>query len=120
MLFILAPANAFLSLPRPMTPLHLCLIFSALLFALGLGAALVRSSAILVLLGVELMLNAANINFVAFWRFQPAPDNGTGVLFVLFSIATAAAEAAVGLALVIAIYRHRQSARLENVTELKG
>lgn len=95
-------------------------MFSALLFALGLGAILIRGSAILVLLGVELMLNAANINFVAFWHFQPDPDKGTGVLFALFSIATAAAEVAVGLALIIAIYRHRQSARLEHVTELKG
>jgi NADH-quinone oxidoreductase subunit K len=103
-----------------MTALQLCLIFSALLFSLGLGAALVRGSAILVLLGVELMLNAANINFIAFWRYQPAPDKGTGVLFALFSIATAAAEAAVGLALIIAIYRHRRSARLENAVELKG
>jgi NADH-quinone oxidoreductase subunit K len=103
-----------------MTPLQLCLIFSALLFTVGLGATLVRSSAILVLLGVELMLNAANVNFIAFWRFQPTPDKSSGVLFALFSIAVAAAEAAVGLALIIAIYRHRQSARLENATQLKG
>ncbi|MDR2845153.1 MAG: NADH-quinone oxidoreductase subunit NuoK [Puniceicoccales bacterium] len=107
-----------------MTPLHICLIFSALLFATGLAAALARSSGILVLLGVELMLNAANINLIAFWRFPldaaTRPDNGTGIVFVLFSIAVAAAEAAVGLALIIAIYRHRQSIRLQDATALKG
>jgi len=73
-----------------------------------------------VLLGVELMLNAANINFIAFWRFNPKDAAGDGLLFALFSIAIAAAEAAVGLALVIAVYRHRGSARLEDSDELKG
>ncbi|MDR2863595.1 MAG: NADH-quinone oxidoreductase subunit NuoK [Puniceicoccales bacterium] len=107
-----------------MTPLHICLIFSALLFSVGLAAALARNSSILVLLGVELMLNAANINLIAFWRFplNPAtvPAPGTGVLFAVFSIAVAAAEAAVGLALIIAIYRHRRSIRLQDATALKG
>ena len=72
------------------------------------------------LLGVELMLNAANINFIAFWRYGPNPTPATGVLFVLFSIAIAAAEAAVGLALVIAIYRHQRSIRLQEAARLKG
>lgn len=103
-----------------MTPLHLCLIFSALLFSLGLAAALSRSSSILVLLGVELMLNAANLNFIAFWRFSENPEIGHGVLFVLFAIAIAAAEAAVGLALVIAVYRHYRSSRLQDANKLKG
>ncbi len=103
-----------------MTPLHLCLIFSALLFSLGLAAALSRSSSILVLLGVELMLNAANLNFIAFWRFSPNPEAGHGVLFVLFAIAVAAAEAAVGLALVIAVYRHYRSSCLQDANQLKG
>lgn len=101
-------------------PLQLCLLFSSALFCIGLTAALSRSNAILVLLGIELMLNAANINFIAFWRFGPAPAPATGVLFVLFSIAVAAAEAAVGLALVIAIYRHQKSIRLQDATSLKG
>lgn len=103
-----------------MTPLHACLIVSALLFSLGLTAALARSNAILVLLGVELMLNAANLNFIAFWRFNPDGDPAAGPLFALFSIAVAAAEAAVGLALVIALYRHQKSLRLEDASELKG
>jgi len=100
--------------------LQLCLAFSSVLFAVGLAGALARSNAILVLLGLELMLNAANLNFIAFWRFSPAPSAATGVIFVLFSISIAAAEAAVGLALVIAIYRRKRSIRLPDATHLKG
>ena len=103
-----------------MNALQVCLVLSSLLFGIGLAAALARSSAILVLLGIELMLNAANLNFIAFWRFGPAPEAGTGVLFVLFAIAVAAAEAAVGLALVIALYRHQKDIRLQEATRLKG
>jgi NADH-quinone oxidoreductase subunit K len=66
------------------------------------------------------MLNAANINFIAFWRFGPAASPATGVMFVLFSIAVAAAEAAVGLALVIAVYRHQRTIRLQEASRLKG
>ena len=103
-----------------MSPLHVCLLFSSALFCIGLVGALSRSNTILVLLGIELMLNAANINFIAFWRYGPNPDSGTGIIFVLFSIAVAAAEAAVGFALVIAIYRHRQTIRLQEASTLKG
>lgn len=103
-----------------LSPLHLCLLFSSALFCVGLMGALARSNTILVLLGVELMLNAANLNFIAFWRFSPNPSAGTGAIFVLFSIAVAAAEAAVGLALVIAVYRHQKNIRLEEATRLKG
>lgn len=66
------------------------------------------------------MLNAANLNFVAFWRFGPDPNNLDGLLFVLFSIAIAAAEAAVGLALIIAVYRHYKTTDIEKISELKG
>jgi len=103
-----------------MTPLQVCLIVSSLLFCVGLVGALSRSNTILVLLGVELMLNAANLNFIAFWKYGPNPAAGTGLVFVLFAIAVAAAEAAVGLALVIAIHRHRKSIRLQDATQLKG
>ena len=103
-----------------MNPLQLCLVLSALLFSVGLGAALSRSHAILVLLGVELMLNAANLNFIAFWRYGPPTAPADGILFVIFSIAVAAAEAAVGLALVIAIYRHQKNIRLQEAAKLKG
>jgi NADH:ubiquinone oxidoreductase subunit K len=102
------------------TPLANYLILSALLFSIGLAGALARRNAILVLIGLELMLNAANLNFIAFWRFGPHPENFTGLMFVLFSIAVAAAEAALGLALVIAIYRHRRTARVDQFDSLKG
>lgn len=103
-----------------LSPLQCCLFFSSALFCLGLIGALSRSSSILVLLGVELMLNAANLNFIAFWRYGPATAPAHGVVFGLFSLALAAAEAAVGLALVIAVYRHRRSIRLQDITALKG
>jgi NADH-quinone oxidoreductase subunit K len=101
-------------------PLQLCLLFSSALFCVGLVGALARSSTILVLLGVELMLNAANINFIAFWRYGPPTAPATGVMFVIFSIAVAAAEAAVGLALIIAVYRHQKNIRLQEASRLKG
>lgn len=102
------------------SPLQLCLILSSALFCIGLVGALSRSNAILVLLGIELMLNAANLNFIAFWRYGPPSPAGTGVVFTIFSIAVAAAEAAVGLALVIAVYRHQKSIRLQDANRLKG
>jgi NADH:ubiquinone oxidoreductase subunit K len=102
------------------TSLTAYLLVSALLFSVGLAGALTRRSAILVLAGVELMLNAANLNFLAFWRFGPHPEALTGFLFVIFSIAVAAAEAAVGLALILAIYRHAQTSDVTEITEMKG
>ncbi|MFI5357088.1 MAG: NADH-quinone oxidoreductase subunit NuoK [Opitutales bacterium] len=103
-----------------MTTLTLCLLLSSGLFCIGLTTALARSNTILVLLGIELMLNAASLNFIAFWRFGPNPAAATGLIFVLFAIAVAAAEAAVGLALVIAVYRHQKNIRLQEATLLKG
>ena len=90
-----------------MTPtLQLFLIVSAALFSIGLLAALSRRHAIFILIGIEMMLAAANLNFIAFWRFAPPPHPPTGVMIAIFSIAISAAEAAVGLAMVIAVYRH--------------
>lgn len=103
-----------------MTALQGCLLLSTALFGVGLVTTLTRSNAILVLLGIELMLSAANLNFIAFWRFGPPSSAASGVVFVLFSLAVAAAEAAVGLALVIAIYRRQKTLRLEDATSLKG
>ncbi|HLJ76873.1 MAG TPA: NADH-quinone oxidoreductase subunit NuoK [Acidobacteriaceae bacterium] len=103
-----------------MNPLAGCLIVSALLFAVGLAGAVTRRSAILVLAGIELMLNAANLNFIAFWRFGPDPQALTGFMFVIFAIAVAAAEAAVGLALIVAIYRHARTSDVSEITEMKG
>jgi NADH-quinone oxidoreductase subunit K len=102
------------------TPLTCYLLLSALLFAIGLAGAVTRRNAIIVLIGIELMLNAANLNFIAFWRYGPHPQALTGVMFVIFSIAVAAAEAAVGLALIISIYRHRQTTNLNRIDSLKG
>ncbi len=100
--------------------LPLILIVSAALFSIGLLAALSRRHAIFILIGIELMLAAANINFVAFWRFAPQPQPPTGVMVAIFSIAIAAAEAAVGLALVIAVYRHYRTTNVEKLDQLKG
>ena len=82
------------------------LVVSAALFSIGLLAALSRRHSIFILIGIEMMLAAASLNFVAFWRFSPEPQQPTGVMIAIFAIAIAAAEAAVGLALVIAVYRH--------------
>jgi NADH-quinone oxidoreductase subunit K len=103
-----------------MTPLQGCLLVSALLFAIGFAGAVTRRSAILALVGIELMLNSANLNFIAFWRYGPHPEALTGMMVVIFSIAIAAAEAAVGLALIIAIYRHCKTANLDEMKNLKG
>src|ERR1700728_3059178 len=103
-----------------MTSLAGCLLLSAILFAVGLAGALVRRSAILVLIGIELMLNAANLNFIAFWRYGPNPEALTGMMFVIFSIGVAAAEAAVGLALIIAIYRHTKTTNIDQVNSMRG
>ena len=101
-------------------PLAGYLILSSFLFAIGLAGALTRRNAIIVLIGIELMLNAANLNFIAFWRYGQHPEALTGIHFVIFSIGVAAAEAAVGLALIIAVYRHYKSTNVDDVKSLKG
>jgi NADH-quinone oxidoreductase subunit K len=103
-----------------MTPLQGFLIISALLFAVGLAGALTRRNAIIVLIGIELMLNAANLNFIAFWRYSADPQALTGIMFVIFSIGVAAAEAAVGLALIISIYRHYKTVDVDRIDSMKG
>ncbi len=103
-----------------MTPLSGYLLVSALLFCIGLAGALTRRNAIMVLIGIELMLNAANLNFIAFWRFSENPETMIGLMFAVFSIAIAAAEAAVGLALIITIYRHFRTANVDQVEDMKG
>jgi NADH-quinone oxidoreductase subunit K len=103
-----------------MTPLVSCLLLSALLFAIGLAGALMRRNAILVLIGIELMLNAANLNFIAFWRYGPNPEALAGMMFVIFSIGVAAAEAAVGLALIISLYRHTKTTNIDEVNSMRG
>lgn len=104
-----------------MVPLTWYLILAAFIFSAGLFAALGRRNAIAVLMGIELMLNAANINLIAFWRFGVGPmENLDGQIFALFVIAVAAAEVAVGLALIISVYRNRRTVNLDDLDILKG
>ena len=100
--------------------LSIFLIASAALFCIGLLAALSRRHAIFILIGIEMMLAAANLNFIAFWRFGPQTQEPIGVMVAIFSIAIAAAEAAVGLALVIAVYRHYRTTSVDQLNQLKG
>ena len=104
-----------------MTPtLQLILVVSAAIFSIGLLAALSRRHAIFILIGIEMMLAAANLNFIAFWRFSAQPKQPLGVMIALFAIAIAAAEAAVGLALVIAVYRHYRTTNVDQLDQLRG
>lgn len=95
------------------------LVVAALLFAIGTYAVLTRRNAIAVLMGVELMLNAANLNFLAFWRFQ-APQSMEPQIFVLIGITIAAAEAAVGLAVILNVYRRFATTDVDEIANLKG
>ena len=99
--------------------LHHYLLVSAALFAIGAFGVLARRNAVAVLMGVELMLNAANINFLAFWRYVD-PARAEGQVFVLIVITVAAAEAAVGLALVLNVYRTFGTVEVDRVNTLKG
>jgi NADH-quinone oxidoreductase subunit K len=99
-------------------PLTWYLIFATALFSLGFFAVLSRRNAVAVLMGVELMLNAVNVNLVAFWRYL-TPADLSGQIFVVFVFAVAAAEAAVGLALMISIYRTRKTINIDEINDLK-
>jgi NADH-quinone oxidoreductase subunit K len=101
-----------------MIPLSWYLIVAALLFCVGLYGVMARRNAVAVLMAVELMLNAVNINLVAFWRYQ-SPERPDGIVWAIFVLAVAAAEAAVGLALIIAVYRSRDSVVAEELDTLK-
>jgi NADH:ubiquinone oxidoreductase subunit K len=99
-------------------PLSWYLILSAALFCIGLFGVLARKNAVAILMGVELMLNAVNINLVAFWRFR-APTTITGQVFAVIVFAVAAAEVAVGLALFLSIYRRRNTIAADEIDLLK-
>jgi NADH-quinone oxidoreductase subunit K len=98
-------------------PLHAYLVLAALVFAIGLFGVLTRRNAVGILLGIELMLNAVNINLVAFSRFRA--DLG-GLVFTLFTIAITVAEVAVGLAIVIVIFRVRRTVEADQLDLLRG
>jgi NADH-quinone oxidoreductase subunit K len=99
-------------------PLAWYLIVAGALFCIGLYGVLARKNAIAVLMGVELMLNAVNINLIAFWRYI-TPDGNQGLAFTAFIFCVAAAEAAVGLALIISVYRTTQSVDPEKLDQMK-
>ncbi len=101
-----------------MVPLSWFLILAAAIFSVGLFGVLARRNAIAILMGIELMLNAVNLNLVAFWRYLWS-DSLTGVVFVIIVLAVAAAEVAVGLALIISIYRRRSTVMVEEIDLLK-
>jgi len=92
------------------------LVISAVLFTLGVAGVLLRRNAIVIFMCVELMLNAVNLTFVALSQRLGV----AGQVFVFFVMAVAAAEAAVGLAIILAVYRHRQTVNLQNINLLKG
>lgn len=94
------------------------LILSAILFSIGLYGALAKRNAIVILMSVELMLNAVNIALVAFWRYV-APALMTGQVFVIFVMVLAAAEVVVGLAIIISIYRSRETVDVEQIDLMK-
>ena len=101
-----------------MVPLNWFLLASAALFCIGLYGVLARRNAVAILMSLELMLNAVNINLVAFWRYLN-PEALNGQAFAIFVFAVAAAEAAVGLALILSIYRNRRTVIAEDVDLMK-
>ena len=101
-----------------MIPLSWYLIFAAGLFSVGLFGVLARKNAIAILMGIELMLNAVNVNLVAFWRYRE-PAGISGQVFAVIVFAVAAAEVAVGLALFISIYRRRNTIAADQIDLMK-
>lgn len=99
-----------------MVPLSYYLALSAVLFVIGVVGVLIRKNVIIILLSIELMLNATNINFVAFSHYL---QDITGQVFVFFVMTVAAAEVAIGLAIVIALYRNRSTINVEDISLMK-
>ncbi|MDQ0269244.1 NADH-quinone oxidoreductase subunit NuoK [Cytobacillus purgationiresistens] len=100
-------------------PISAYLTLALVLFCIGLFGALTKRNTVIVLISIELMLNAVNINLVAFSKLGMAPSID-GQVFALFAIAVAAAEAAVGLAILIALYRNRKSVNIDEFNTLKN
>jgi len=100
-------------------PISYLLILSAVLFVIGVAALITRRNAVAALMGVELMLNAANLNFVAGWRYF-WPERMDAQIAVLFVITIAAAEAAVGLAIILNLYRRFGTVDLEQIRLMRG
>jgi NADH-quinone oxidoreductase subunit K len=102
-------------------PLNYLLVLSGVLFTIGIVGVLVRRNAIVIFMSIELMLNSANLALIAFARsFAPAVEALRGHVLVFFVIAVAAAEVAIGLALIVVIFRTKQSIDVDQVSSLKG
>ena len=100
-----------------MVPASYYLILSAILFTLGAAGVLIRRNALVMFMAVEMMLNAVNLTLITYSRFL---ENIDGQVFVLLVMAVAAAEVAVGLAIVVALYRHKETADVDEMDLLKG
>lgn len=98
-------------------PLSAYLILGAVLFVIGVAGVLIRRNVLVIFMAIELMLNAVNLTFVAFSRFLHSMD---GQIIVLFVMAVAAAEVAVGLAIIIALYKNNESMNVDDINLLKG
>lgn len=100
-------------------PLTAFLLVAAVLFAIGLYAIIAQRTAVMVLMGIELLLNATGLNLVAFWRFT-APHDYSGQIFVIIIVTIGAIEMAIGLALMMLLYRRYQTVQVDKYKELKG
>lgn len=100
-------------------PLTAFLLIGAVLFAIGLYAVLAQRTAVMVLMGIELLLNAVGLNLIAFWRFT-APSDYSGQIFTIIVITVGAIEMAVGLGLMMLLYRRRQTVQVDHYQELRG
>jgi NADH-quinone oxidoreductase subunit K/NAD(P)H-quinone oxidoreductase subunit 4L len=100
-------------------PLSAFLIVAALLFAIGLYAILAQRTAVMVLMGIECVLNAVGLNLIAFWRFT-APDDYSGQIFTIIIVTVGAIEMTLGLSIMMLLYRSRQTVQVDDYTELKG
>ncbi len=98
-------------------PVSYYLLLSAILFSIGTGGVLIRQNVIIILMCVEIMMNAVNLTFIAFSRFL---DSATGQIFVFMIMAVAAVEVAIGLALLVELNRHKQAANIDEINLLKG
>jgi NADH-quinone oxidoreductase subunit K len=106
-----------------MVPIEYYIILSAVLFTIGVAGVLVRRNALIIFMSIELMLNAANLAFVAFARMHEITNGESlfdGQIFVFFVIAVAAAEVAVGLALIVEIFKSKRSIDVDQMSSLKG
>jgi NAD(P)H-quinone oxidoreductase subunit 4L len=100
-------------------PLTAYLLVGAALFAIGVYTVVALRSAVMILMGIELLLNAAGLNIIAFWRFVQ-PGDYSGQIFLIMLVTVGAVEMAVGLAIMLLLYRQRKDVQVDSYTELKG